>query len=572
MGRALFDLLLASILAAAFFAASPAHAQSYGEDRPDCHRFEHRDVSVDTVLSDAGGWICSSDEWSSNKNATWLRFDLNESVNSASFAIFRNARFESITAFSVGAEGEIQQLRTYEQDALPLGRGPFFSVPLPASVGSPKQIIIKVDNPQLANTGSGTYLVSSIEQAGWSLGLTIIIAALGGLVVVPLLFNLSMFPILRRKFMLWHAAMTVGMLMALTMATGLAVAFYPFTVEELFLGFALGYVVIVASAGIFTIAFLENFALSTVTRRALIGSSLMLVIVSGGLALDVPLISELDRRFYMIGFVPVLITCIVAMAQAFKRGSVWVRYQVIGWAPAIACGVDLVATGLAFQTTTLLGTSAPFFAMGFEVLVTGLGVIHRLAQLRGSLDEAISEAKALERLSERDHLTGLHNRRAVDARFEELHQTGYETFAVLDLDHFKRVNDVAGHAVGDEVLKIVADVLRSDENSIAMRLGGEEFVLLMRGDDTIVRAEKLRQAIPVRVAREAAGLDQIVTASMGLVVIPRGAMPKAVFSDIYTHADRLLYEAKGLGRNRTVSEKLRAFRGRSNDRRKQAVA
>jgi diguanylate cyclase (GGDEF)-like protein len=161
----------------------------------------------------------------------------------------------------------------------------------------------------------------------------------------------------------------------------------------------------------------------------------------------------------------------------------------------------------------------------------------------------------------------LFNRRAIDARFDELRAQGYDTFALVDLDHFKRVNDSHGHEAGDAVLCTVASVLEQCADSLAFRMGGEEFFLLLRGEKSEERAEALRQSIPVRIAREVDGLDHMVTASVGLVVVPQGALPKSGFADIYRYADRLLYEAKETGRNRMVSERVRAFRRSGRDRR-----
>jgi diguanylate cyclase (GGDEF)-like protein len=102
-------------------------------------------------------------------------------------------------------------------------------------------------------------------------------------------------------------------------------------------------------------------------------------------------------------------------------------------------------------------------------------------------------------------------------------------------------------------------------------MGGEEFILLIKGEDSIDRAEAIRQAIPVRVAQQVPGLERIVTASMGVVVIEPGTLPSAAFSDIYSLADRLLYEAKEQGRNRSKSETLRGFHRRKADRRANAA-
>ena len=102
----------------------------------------------------------------------------------------------------------------------------------------------------------------------------------------------------------------------------------------------------------------------------------------------------------------------------------------------------------------------------------------------------------------RDPLTGLHNRRHVDSRLAELlaeverHGTPL-TLALIDLDHFKRVNDTRSHAVGDEVLRVVAGILDaaagSVEGGLAARIGGEEFLLVLPGVDQPRGCERLER-------------------------------------------------------------------------------
>ena len=133
--------------------------------------------------------------------------------------------------------------------------------------------------------------------------------------------------------------------------------------------------------------------------------------------------------------------------------------------------------------------------------------------------------------------------------------------AVIDLDHFKAINDAHGHATGDRVLKAVAEALQPSEDILAVRLGGEEFVLLLRGHDALHRAEQRRGAIPARVASQEPGLERLVTASMGLVECPPELDANTSFALFYARADRLLYEAKRGGRNRTVSERMSVFKG-----------
>lgn len=163
-----------------------------------------------------------------------------------------------------------------------------------------------------------------------------------------------------------------------------------------------------------------------------------------------------------------------------------------------------------------------------------------------------------------DPLTGLADRRTFHARLEEaLARPGTPELALMliDLDRFKSVNDTHGHVMGDAVLRAAADALEPDEDTLAIRLGGEEFLLLLRGTDVATRAERRRQAIAVRVASRMPGLDRVVTASMGLVEQPAGARVLTDFKAFYGHCDRLLYEAKHAGRNRTMSERIQGFAG-----------
>jgi diguanylate cyclase (GGDEF)-like protein len=187
-------------------------------------------------------------------------------------------------------------------------------------------------------------------------------------------------------------------------------------------------------------------------------------------------------------------------------------------------------------------------------------------------DRFHAEKDTLKSVAEHDPLTGLYNRRAVDLRFDALRKDGFDTLALVDLDRFKDINDRYGHLVGDAVLEACGRSLaESDKDCVAIRLGGEEFVVMLRGPHTVQRAEALRQAIARRVAADVPDLGRLVTASMGVLELPRRASDMMSFEEIYARADKLLYEAKTTGRNRMLYEKLpcstrRAARGRPRRR------
>jgi diguanylate cyclase (GGDEF)-like protein len=175
--------------------------------------------------------------------------------------------------------------------------------------------------------------------------------------------------------------------------------------------------------------------------------------------------------------------------------------------------------------------------------------------------EARRSSDYFRELSGRDPLTGLHNRRHLDARLDDLLREAGRSGAVLtiglvDLDHFKRINDTLSHAVGDAVLRQVAELLQAAvddvEDGLAARMGGEEFLLLLPGVDRqqgIARLERLRQTI---VDHDWATINDrvLVTASIGVASAPEDHLDR---SALVARADENLYRAKREGRDRVVS-------------------
>jgi len=162
---------------------------------------------------------------------------------------------------------------------------------------------------------------------------------------------------------------------------------------------------------------------------------------------------------------------------------------------------------------------------------------------------------AMKRLASTDDLTGLLNRREFFARAEAarmlaLRQRQPIALLMLDIDHFKQLNDRFGHATGDEALLLFArttsGILR--EHDILGRMGGEEFALALPGTDlagAMQAAERLRQAT-MEIRLLTCGNNYTMTVSIGLVVIePNEDLPAAL-----ARADRGLYAAKRNGRNR----------------------
>jgi len=328
----------------------------------------------------------------------------------------------------------------------------------------------------------------------------------------------------------------------------------------------------VACAAFFMVSFVEDGVLHPMMRRALIATGWWTMLVPGFFSLQLTSTQAFDDQFYFYSFIPVIGIYTASLLQALHNGSRSAWFLALAWLPIIAAACERLLRGLGLYSAPSSADQLLFVGMGAEVVIIAIGVADRFLSVRRQRDRALTAAEMLEELSERDPLTGLMNRRAIKHRFTDLRRAGYDAFALIDLDKFKDINDRFGHNKGDEVLRSVGRALKADDDTFAIRMGGEEFLLLLRGKGAINRAEQRRQAIALRIAREIDGIDRVVTASMGVIEAPVSALPNATFEDIYQRADTLLYEAKEAGRNRTASEKLRAFRGRSDDRRKRAAA
>jgi diguanylate cyclase (GGDEF)-like protein len=162
----------------------------------------------------------------------------------------------------------------------------------------------------------------------------------------------------------------------------------------------------------------------------------------------------------------------------------------------------------------------------------------------------------LEELATTDSLTGVHNRRAFEERLsEELARAGRTnsplSLIIMDLDHFKGINDRFGHAVGDEVLKdfvqTLSPLLRASDP--LFRIGGEEFVILLPGSEAAA-AQELAHRIRATIAARRLPSDRgevRYTVSIGIASL---AQTGPAAEDLLRAADRALYRAKETGRNR----------------------
>jgi diguanylate cyclase (GGDEF)-like protein len=194
-------------------------------------------------------------------------------------------------------------------------------------------------------------------------------------------------------------------------------------------------------------------------------------------------------------------------------------------------------------------------SLGFQKLTRRLNKISRISDGFQTQLKHLNTALALASLT--DPLTTLANRRAMLERLAQAAEANIKggpgfAVAMIDIDHFKRVNDSFGHAVGDAALRALADTLAGmrHEHDFAARWGGEEFLLLIMGVDAATLRDYCES---VRVAVEALRIEHNdkrmrITISIGMAIHERVLS----FEDTIRDADRALYAAKSYGRNAVV--------------------
>ncbi|MGG7516530.1 GGDEF domain-containing protein [Allorhizobium undicola] len=241
---------------------------------------------------------------------------------------------------------------------------------------------------------------------------------------------------------------------------------------------------------------------------------------------------DLARRGNVFNFV---------LRLMFLSISLALMLQLLAIPVCRALGLLDMPLGEAFK----LGVAMSWLICGFVSAVVGAGV--------GSQVRSLAVAKArYEHLSRVDGLTGLLNRRAFSEVLDETR--GQASLAIIDLDHFKSVNDCHGHGAGDFVIRAVSAVLEElcRAGHVCARLGGEEFGVLLHGG---ARKERLQviEAVRNRVASLPLHYDNQsigVTISAGVAEFEKDRRMESV----YAAADRALYRAKAAGRNLVVHE------------------
>jgi diguanylate cyclase (GGDEF)-like protein len=310
----------------------------------------------------------------------------------------------------------------------------------------------------------------------------------------------------------------------------------------------------------FVSRFVAFFMLLLAAKNAYFGTNLVLAAALSCLVIALSLDIRARRRGNPL---PVPIPIILVMLWLIVCYSVYYSGSTrLMWAYPCVVAVFFITprrTAIAFSTLTGLSLTGLCLFQGDTAMALRFAPAFGFSVL--FLDLATSQINALqkqlEEASHRDPLTNCFNRRYLETEARKIagSRTGRKqsgpSLALIDIDHFKQINDTQGHVAGDRVLVRIADIIRqsAEANDLLFRVGGEEFVLLMPNAD-LSTAERMAERIRDAVSFARFPVEGRVTVSIGVTPYD----PDLPLVAILEQADRLLYAAKRSGRNRVHAE------------------
>jgi diguanylate cyclase (GGDEF)-like protein len=330
------------------------------------------------------------------------------------------------------------------------------------------------------------------------------------------------------------------------------------------------------------------------TQRDVLPPWLTIVVANGLIALAFAAYGLALRRFYQLPTRPGLLSLMVALAVAtsawwglvqpdltqrliaislvlawtlgYSAWTIYRRSDARGPIRHVAGGAFLgAALIMAYRSVVLLydpgQVTGVFQLTHVQVLTYALGSVLPVVATLGFLLLCTERSqRELERAARVDYLTGVYNRRAIEElgtrAIAAARRHGMSLAAlVVDIDHFKQINDELGHAAGDRALVRAVDRIRDElrAEDLLGRLGGEEFIVLMPSTDSasaVAAAERIREAFSAQ-PLELGEQRRPVTLSIGVAVL---APADRQFSQLLQRADRAMYAAKKAGRDLVMAD------------------
>jgi diguanylate cyclase (GGDEF)-like protein len=426
--------------------------------------------------------------------------------------------------------------------------GAVWEIPVPARSAPLQSVFVETrGSANVRGIVLSPQLMTRTESYALRLGLTAAFAAFAGLAVALFAYNSALWMAMRHSFQLWYCAMITAFALYTFSSSGLLmmVADGLDNNDRLRLNYVL-LTLVTASA----FQFIRHFfgrdvfgpRLSWMTQNV-IAFSLLTGLLFAVLA---PWQIKVLDRLYFIAMSVLLSMIVPVLISAWRSRNRYFWMFVLAWSAPIFTAALRAVQGFDLIGHSFLLDHGNTIALSVEALLSSLLVTSRLRELGLERDHAVRGEQTARRLANTDSLTGLMNRRAfIDFA---IGRTGRYRLMLIDIDRFKAVNDKLGHEAGDQVLRAVANVIQRcrPQDSLAVRLGGEEFALLVaRSAYESCKPEMVLQAV----RSEPMPQGSNVTVSIGYA--DGSVVSEESWKRLYRLADAALYRAKADGRDRS---------------------
>ncbi|HSX56279.1 MAG TPA: diguanylate cyclase [Sphingomonas sp.] len=423
--------------------------------------------------------------------------------------------------------------------------GAIVEYPLPRYRAPVQRVMWKVEGAgNLRGIVIGPRLATKAESDRSNLVMAAVYSGFGGLALALLVYNLALWASLRYRFQLAYCLM-VSALMAYAFTSSGAMAWLIPDIannDRLRLNYLL-LTLACSSALLFARAFFEEHVFGP-RLRLLIRTTVVTLIGTGVFfVMFAPLGVQLVDRVYSWVFFGVLICVSATLWSAWRGRSNFLWVFALAWALPIFAASLRVLANLGLIRWNFWLDNSTILSMAAEALISSIAIAYRIRLLSRERDAAVAAETVARRLADTDPLTGLLNRRSFLA--QAIGRSGVQTLLILDLDHFKQVNDTLGHDGGDEVLRVVARTLRgiAPTNALIARFGGEEFAIVTAMGEPVDANTILTRLRATRMP-----FDLRVTASIGAATGPLAS--ESDWKSLYRAADTALFSAKSAGRDR----------------------
>lgn len=549
-GVGLYRILGLLLAIAGFWSAAPAQAQAgvAGTPLDACVARVSPGDTAAAMLRAPARFDCTTPQTEFGSGDYWVLsapIDLRGS-RSPQFVRITSMMQRALTLTVLYADGRTATIPTTSATlSRHIQLGAIVQFALPTHSAPPVRLLWRIEGAaNLRGILTGQRIADTQDVVRANLTMAAIYAAFGGLVLALLLYNLALWWALRFRFQLAYCLM-VALLFGYAVSSSGLLAWIVAGIDNndrIRINMLLLSATAAAAVGFARCFFEERIFAGWLGRYVTL--SIALLVASGaafavGSLVDVP---AGDRAMTVMMLGGLAVTAPI-LWRAWRRRSRYLTIFSVAWSLPILSAIARLMAAMHLIPDNFWINNSTILTMAFEAMISSLAIAYRVQALSVERDEAMAAELRARALAETDPLTGLLNRRAFLDR--AIGRPDRATLLLIDIDHFKLVNDTLGHDGGDDVLRVFARTLHAvvPAHALVARIGGEEFAVVVSADDRL-EPEALLDAL--REARMP--FDLRVTASIGCCT---GTLAQETdWKALYRIADRALFEAKRAGRDR----------------------